>query len=195
MPRLIDYEQTTAALRADGLECLYYNSGAFGFPRDAATHTVGWIGPADGTIRPAARPLVRTVKPPHETRLAALTRLACDLIAVGPVWVLPKSHWHYEMNFGNAEWLPHQLEAIGIPPDDLRERNNGSAIEFTADERDALHTFLKTVLTHLANSDFALAFPGRPLICTVHHHKQLWWTTTDDEIHRTLQAVVAEDAG
>jgi hypothetical protein len=47
---------------------------------------------------------------------------------------------------------------------------------------------------NLAGSDFALAFPGRPVICTVHHHKQLWWTTTDPEIHKTLETVHATAA-
>jgi hypothetical protein len=46
------------------------------------------------------------------------------------------------------------------------------------------------LLGRLLGSDFMLAWPGRPAVCTVHHHKQLWWTTTDPELLAALEAMV-----
>jgi len=38
------------------------------------------------------------------------------------------------------------------------------------------------LLMMLSSSDFMIAFPGSPALCTLHHHKQLWWTSTDEKI-------------
>ena len=54
MPWIIDYDIVLAQMRQQRLKCLYYNGGAFGFSDPAAVKTVGWIGPEDSTIRPAA---------------------------------------------------------------------------------------------------------------------------------------------
>ena len=51
MPRIIDYELVLERMAADGMRCLYYNGGAFGFPADQTVHTLGWVGPADDSIR------------------------------------------------------------------------------------------------------------------------------------------------
>ena len=51
--------------------------------------------------------------------------------------------------------------------------------------------FVQQLLTNLAGSDFALAFPSRPVICTLHHHKQVWWTTTDPDLLILLEQLAA----
>ena len=38
--------------------------------------------------------------------------------------------------------------------------------------------------------DFALAFPGRPIVCTLHHHKQIWWTSSDRQLLSSLRELV-----
>jgi hypothetical protein len=49
-----------------------------------------------------------------------------------------------------------------------------------------MESLVSQLLTHLRTSDFMLAFPGGPVLCTVHHHKQLWWQTTDAGLHEAL---------
>jgi hypothetical protein len=188
LPTVIDYERVTAQLTAQGLECLYYNSGAFGFARGVATHPVGWIGPPDPTIRPAALEFARTIPPPYESNLAVLARRAWrEQLAAAPAWVMPKSHWHFELEFGSRAWMSALLEQVGVRPGDLEHRNNGAALEFTPDEGERFQAFVEGLLTNLAGSDFNVAWPGRAVVCTLHHHKQLWWITTDDTLAGALR--------
>ena len=188
MPRVIDYTQVAERMRAEGFVSLYHNSGAFGFAPDVTVHNFGWIGPDDPTIREAARAFVRQVPPPYEETLADMVvdvwtrHLPCD------AWLMPKSHWHYEMHFGNRDLLDPLLRVLGIDPGTLREQNNGAAIEFVVSERELLGETAKRLLGGLAGSDFALAFPARATVCTIHHHKQLWWQTTDTTVAAALRA-------
>ena len=92
---------------------------------------------------------------------------------------MPKSHWAYELDYGNGDWLPAVLEQIAIAPATLAGRNDASAVEFDANDAAAFGRTLQELLTQLHGSDFALAWPSHPLTCTVHHHGQLWWTSTD----------------
>src|SRR5438105_4156651 len=117
-------------MRRDGLRCLYHNSGAFGFDTGVTVEATGWVGPVDPTIRPAARPFVRPVAPPYELRLASLTGVAWRDVLAGAAWLMPKSHWAYELEFGSHAWLPGALSRIGIDPSQLAGRNNGSSIAF-----------------------------------------------------------------
>ena len=192
MPRVIDYPIVLDTMRRGGYASLYHNSGAFGFPADAhpPPRHVGWIGPADETIRPAARPLLRHVPPPFERNLAELAAVAWQQALPGNVWVMPRSHWAYELDFGSREWMPGLLGSIGIDAPALAPRNDGSAIEFAAEERDGFVRFVTGLLERLLGSDFALAFPGRAALCTVHHHKQLWWTTRDEAVLQALERLV-----
>ena len=43
----------------------------------------------------------------------------------------------------------------------------------------------------LSGSDFMIAFPGRPALCTLHHHKQLWWSSTDAKIMQAVEEIVS----
>ena len=186
MPAIVDYELVLQRMEADGFRSLYHNAGAFGFPRGADVKSIGWIGPPDESIRAEARPHVREVAPPYESTLARAAAQAWIDHLPGVVWVMPMSHWSYELDFGSRDWMPDALAAAGVDASQLAPRTNGAAIEFDVRERDALETLLTRLLENLRTSDFALAFPGRAARCTVHHHKQLWWQTTDAGLRDAL---------
>src|SRR5687768_7175188 len=101
VPKIVDYADVTARMAADGMRSLYFNSGAFGFAADQTVYTRGWIGPPDDSIREAAKPFVRQVTPPDEATLATLAARAWQELFHGDVWVLPMSHWAYELDFGS----------------------------------------------------------------------------------------------
>jgi hypothetical protein len=190
MPWIIDYQTVLEQLREQKLRCLYHNSGAFGFTDDVITHTRGWVGPDDQTIRPESRGLVRSVPAPFETNLAELTARAWTTLLPGKVWVMPKSHWAYELEFGSRDWMPALLEKIGVDPGMLIARNNAAAIEFSPDDHRGFSTFVAQLLMMLLGSDFLLVFSGRQTICTVHSHKQIWWTSSDLAIIEGLDRLV-----
>ena len=179
VPTIIDFERVLQRMEAEGFRSLYHNSGAFGFPRGADVKYTGWIGPADGSIRPEARPFLRQIPEPYEPNLA---RAAADVWTQrlpGAAWVLPMSHWSYELDFGSRDWMPAALDAVGVDGDALVTRANGAALEFEPAERAPFESLVAQLLGNLRTSDFMLAFPGRRVLCTVHHHKQLWWQSTD----------------
>lgn len=192
MARLIDYETVTQTLLGQGLKSLYYNSGSFGFPQGVATHTVAWIGPPDPTIRPEAASLTRPVPAPFEDNLARLAVRAWEELLPGNVWVTPRSHWAYELDFGSREWMPAALAEVGVDSAALQPLTNGAAIEFAAGEREPFAGLLRTLLERLSgSSDFQLSWPGGPVVCTVHHHKQLWWTTPDPALRAAIESLPA----
>lgn len=186
MPWIVDYARVMQQMREQGLVSLYYNSGAFGFPDGTPTHSVGWVGPDDPSLRPAARALARPVPAPHESELAARVLRAVRELLPGKVWLMPKSHWAYELDFGSRDWMPALFEHAGIDAGLLQPRTNAAAIEFDLHESDALLHVVEGLLRMLLGSDFALAFPGRPVVCTLHHHKQVWWTSTDPTLIESL---------
>ena len=190
MPRIIEYSVVRDTMLRQAFVLLYHNSGAFGFPPQATTRSVGWAGPPDETIRPAARALVRHVPPPFERNLAELAAVVWQEHLPGTAWVMPRSHWAYELDFGSRDWMPALLHAIDVRADELVNRNDGAAIEFDPPERGRFVTLVEGLLARLLGSDFALAFPGRDALCTVHHHKQLWWTTSSDPVLDALDRLV-----
>jgi hypothetical protein len=177
-------------MRGLKLRSLYYNSGAFGFNGNATTRSLGWVGPPDASIKQSALPLVRSVTQPYEQNLAALLLRAWREILPGRIWIMPKSHWAYELDFGSRDWMPALLEHVGIDPGLLQSRTNASAIEFSPDEADSLQHFVTRLLEMLQSSDFAAAFPGRRVSCTLHSHKQIWWTSADERISDALDKLV-----
>ena len=177
MPTILDYETVKQTLSGRGYVSLYHNSGAFGFSPDAQVHAVGWVEADDPTIRDAARALTRRVPSIIDLLPAALESLS------GDAWLMPKSHWHYELHFGNRELLE---EMLPVDVNSLRERNDGSAIAFTRSEHGQLVQLVGRLLDGLRGSDFMLAIPDASTLCTIHHHKQLWWQTTDASIHPIL---------
>lgn len=190
MPAIVDSSVVNEAMARRGLVSLYPGSGAFGFPASVATQSLGWIGPDDSTIREAARPFVRRVPPPHEANLAELAVRVWREQLPGSLWVLPKAHWAYELAFGSDAWMPGLLEFVGVAPADLADRHDGSALAFSPEEAPAAERFIVGLLRQLFGSDFLLAWPDHPAVCTVHHHKQLWWTTTDATFFAVLDARV-----
>lgn len=179
MPWIIDYQSVFEQLRGQGLCCAYPNSGAFGFlPEDEAV-TRGWIGGPDMTIKPALLSASRWIAPPLETNLARLAADFWQRTVGGRAWLMPASHWSYELNHGSRDWMPAIIEHIGLDPGLLQNRTNGAAIEFAAIEAKPFQYLLERLLEMLMGSDFMLAFPRMPVVCTVHHHKQLWWCTTE----------------
>ncbi len=190
MPLVVDYSLVLATLEADGHRCLYHNSGAFGFGPEDRVAYVGWIGRPDSTIRPAGRPFVRQFPQPFAEHLAIATTTAWHKFLSGNVWVMPKSHWSYELEFGNSAWLPQTLVDAGIEPDLLTPRNNGSALEFPIDESEPFRLFIQSLLENLQGSDFTLAFPGRGVIGTLHHHQQVWWQSRNPGLIDDLRTSV-----
>lgn len=190
MPRLIEYQHVLQRMADSGLRSLYYHSGAFGFDAAQPTHSFGWIGPPDPSIRDSARPFTRKAPKPYEASLASLAERAWQTLLTGPAWIMPKSHWAYELDFGSREWMPGLLAEIGISAAALAGKNDATAIEFSAVEATPMRRMVLGLLVSLHGSDFALAFPGRPVVCTIHSHKQLWWTTTDESMADGLDALL-----
>ena len=191
VPWIVDYTQVVEQMTRQRLRCLYYNSGAFGFDPGIVTESVGWIGPDDPSLRPAARAIARPVPPPYETQLADRVVRAWQEHLPGKAWLMPKSHWAYELDFGSAQWMPALLENAGVDPGLLQPRTNAAAIEFSPSESPALHRVVEGLLRMLLGSDFALAFPNHPVTCTLHHHKQVWWTSSDAALIRLLDSTGA----
>jgi len=189
VPWIIDYPVVLEQMREQRFKSLYYNSGAFGFPQDVQTHIVGWLGPPDPTIKAQVSDLGQHVPEPHEENLARLLRRAWEQHFPGRAWVMPMSHWSYELDFGSRDWMPALLEHVGIDPGLLTTRNNAAAIEFAPDEPAMLEHFVTRLLQMLQQSDFAIAFPRFPVVCTLHHHKQLWWQTSDERLGDALRAL------
>ena len=186
VPTIVDYERVLQRMEAEGFRSLYHNSGAFGFARGADVKYAGWVGPADASIRAEARAFLRQIVPSYAENLARGAGDVWTEHLPGPAWVMPMSHWSYELDFGSRDWMPAALNAVGVDGDELVTRANGAALEFGAGERMLLEPLLAQLLSNLRTSDFMLAFPGRPALCTVHHHKQLWWQTTDGSLYAAL---------
>ena len=190
----MDFDRVVESMTSEGFRSLYHNSGAFGFARGTDVHYAGWIGPPDASIRAEMRPLLRQVPPPYEANLAGAAGEVWTLKLPGAAWIMPMSHWSYELDFGSREWMPAALDAIGVNGTELSYRANGAAVEFQVGERAAMESLVAALLANLRTSDFMLAFPGRPALCTVHHHKQLWWQTTDPTLHAELRTVGSSNA-
>jgi len=187
VPWIVDYEQVLEQMRGQDLRCLYHNSGAFGFAPGTTVESVGWMGPDDPSLRPEARALVCRVDPPDERRLTDLVGRAWQTLLPGKAWLMPGSHWAYELDFGSRDWMPALLEHAGVDAGLLQSRANAAAIEFSLRELPAFCHVVQGLLRMLLGSDFALAFPGRAAVCTLHHHKQVWWTSPDRQLVEALR--------
>jgi hypothetical protein len=187
VPRIVEYPELLGAMHALQLRSLYYNSGAFGFEPAVDAKSVGWICAEDSSLRPEARQLAQLVPTPAARELPGLLTRAVTELLYGPIWVMPKSHWAFELDFGSKAWMPQALGEVGVDASLLEQRTTGDAIEFGADEVPLLTSFVTQLMTNLTGSDFALAAPGKPIVCTLHHHKQVWWTTTDLALLQSLQ--------
>jgi len=188
MPRIIAYADVLKQLQSQRMRCVYHNSGAFAFV-DQPVVTVGWIGPEDGSIRAEMREMTIPVVQPYETTLAALARAAWQKHLPGVAWVMPKSHWGFELSDGSRDCMPGALNELGIATAEFAVRSDASAIEFASQESDRFETFVAALLRGLRVSDFAIAFPDAPVLGTIHHHKQLWWQTPNENLGKSLRAL------
>jgi hypothetical protein len=175
VPKIIDYDEVLARMTAAGAKCVYPNSGAFGFAAGEAGRIVGWVGAADSTIRPGLAAEMVHFEPPSADNMAR--RLVETWLSEypGPLWLVPKSHWSFELQHGNGPWLSPLLIDAKIDPAALQERTNAAAIEFPPAEADFLPPIVAALLQRLTQSDFAILFPGRSVLVTLHHHGQVWW--------------------
>lgn len=175
MPRLIDYPTVLQTMTAAGCRCVYYNAGAFTPGRQDEIGITGWIGPDDPTIRLDLPAAIERVEPPYGANLSEKLAAAWLADYAGPAWVMPASHWAYELDFGSVAWLPAALREVGIDPAVLKLFTRADALEFQPTDRAAFVGFVTALLDQLAASDFTVVFPGRRAVVTLHHHKQVWW--------------------
>ncbi len=191
MATIIDYAKVLERLTGQGLHCNYPNGGAFGYTLESRPRIRAWIGPDDATIRPALKSHTRKVALPYEATLANLVLRAWREVLPGVVWMMPGSHWSFELRHGAADWLPEVIRNIGLDPVAIAARTDGSAVEFVEGESESFATFLQSLLEKLHGSDFFMAFPGHPIIGTVHHHKQIWWVTPQKGLEDALDGICA----
>jgi len=178
----IEYKIALHRLEQQGLVCNYFNGGAFGFAKGAEVNVLGWIAGDDPTIHPQLRAYIRQFPPPQEQNMARAASAVWVNELAGPAWIMPLSHWAFELDFGGKNWLPTLIKSIGIDPTVLASRSDASPLEFQPPDQPHLLRFVQTLLENLASSDFMLAFPSHPALCTIHHHKQLWWTSPDKRL-------------
>jgi hypothetical protein len=190
MPKVIDYAVVLAQLRQQGLKSLYHNSGAFWFLDGVETFSRGWIGAADASISETATPLVRHAAEPFAENLASLLVQFWQRRPSGAIWIMPKSHWAYELQFGSREWLAKLLEGVGIDSGMLSPLNHAAAIEFEFAESARVQQVVQALLDHLVGSDFQLVFADCRTICTIHSRTQLWWTTVDAAVAAELDLLL-----
>lgn len=192
MPTLVEYDDVLARMSELRMRCQYFNSGAFSPAPGEPMHFGGWIGPEDVTIRPAAREQARRIAEPYPQTLAGLVGRAWKEIIGGPVWLMPRSSWAFELDFGSKDWLPDALRLAGFDSAILEGRTNAPAVALSQDEFSSAMHLIETALEKLAGSDFALAFPDRPIVCTLHHHKQVWWIGGDADLISRVIALSPE---
>src|SRR5215204_2958909 len=113
---IIEYPNALRELGQQGLVCNYFNGGAFGFARGVNVHVCGWIAADDATIHPQLRPLVRHIPPPAEEKMSLAATTAWQKEFPGPAWIMPLSHWAFELDFGSKSWLPDFIQSISFDP-------------------------------------------------------------------------------
>ena len=183
---VIEYAEVLQRMTDRGFRCNYPNGGSFSFDPKTPTHTRAWIGPPDSTIRPEFSKLILMVEPQYESNLTNGFLRVWKELAPGRLWVMPMSHWHFELNFGSREWLPGLLQKIGVDPEVFIHRSDAAALEFSPEQTEPLAQLVQGLLENLLASDFTIAFCDWPVLCALHHHKQLWWTTADETLAQRL---------
>jgi hypothetical protein len=175
VPWIIDYQTVLERMLGMKLVCGVMASGAFAFPPGSSPRTVVWATPQAALLpKPEG---ATTILFADEADLAERAVDVWQTQLQGPAWVLPVSHWAYELDYGSREWLPPLLERLDL--DLLAGRPNAAALEFSRHETERLRLLTDRLLQMLMGSEFLLAFPAQPVLCTVTHEKQLRWTSTD----------------
>jgi hypothetical protein len=191
LPTIIEYSTVLETLERSGLKCVYPFSGAFGLASHAPPLITGWRGGDDSTIHPEMLKFTHMVPAPAPKSLAGLLERAWTKYLTGPMWLMPASHWAFELQFGGVDWLPAMLEAAGIDPQTLRPLSDGSAIQFQSSETEPMLRMMETLFDRMTASDFTAAFPGKAAVALLHHHQQIWWQTSDRGIWESLEGMIS----
>ena len=186
MPNIIDYRTVLERLEGSGMVCNYHSSGAFGYPEQTPTEVLAWVGPIDTTIKPEFRERARLVEEPFAQNLAHLVDRAWREALGGVAWLMPASHWAYELNFGGGEWLARLLSEAGVDPKILAERTEASAVEFSPLESEPFYRTIEGLLRQMSESDFMAVWPDEGVLAQLHHHKQIWWVARGDAAGKRL---------
>ncbi len=189
MPRIVEYPVVLDRMRQETFRCLYHNSGAFGFPPEPPVHTFAWIGPEDPSLRASAKPFTSPIDPPYIPNLMRFFSAAWRDHLRGNLWLMPMSHWAFELGHNHAPWLADALRTIDVDPTGLESLNNAAAIEFPPEEEADFTMLAGVLLANLRGSDYMIAFPAKPALCMLHHHQQLWWTTPDANLIAALRQI------
>jgi hypothetical protein len=186
MPTIIDYRTVLERLEQAGMVCNYHGSGAFGYPEHVSTQVLAWVGPIDVTIRPEFRERARLVEEPFAENLARLVDRAWREALAGVVWLMPASHWAYELTFGGGTWLVQLLGDVGVDPTTLAGRPDASAVEFAPVEGEAFYRIVEGLIRQMGESDFVAVWPDAGVLAHLHHHKQVWWVAPDNDAGRRV---------
>lgn len=198
MPVIIDYSIVRQTLQAAGLECLYHNSGSWGYPPPAHStspspspllgkeiFTLGLLLADDPTLRQQARPMAKLIDKPVPASLAYHVLGALAGLSQ-PLWLMPGSHWAYELTFGTPP-MTDWLEQAGLTDaQQLTARNDGSAVAFSPAEFSKLAGVLSQFWSFRTDSDYRLYAPNGQAIVHVHHHRQAWVLTPNEGIIKIL---------
>ena len=114
---------------------------------------------------------IARVAAPYELNLSNALVRAWQKYLPGVAWVLPKSHWSFELHHAQRPALHEALRTLQIDIADLAPLPNAAAIAFEPDEADTFGPFVETILAQDVASDFAVLFPNHPAVVTLHHHK------------------------
>src|ERR1051325_9035643 len=114
------------------------------------TRITGWTAGEDPTIRPELRSSIHAFAPGATEKMAASASAAWSNYLPGPAWIMPLSHWAFELDFGSKAWLPTLLKSVHVEPYPLADRTDASPLEFQPGEQADLTRFLQTLLDQLA---------------------------------------------
>lgn len=177
MPWIIDYPLVLDVMRDQGLQCRYFNSGAFAFPPPVRVREIEWQAPS--------------------AELATRVVRAWRAASPGAAWLMPMSHWQHAFGQPGGERLAAAIESAGVDPGQLTHRPNASAIEFADTDADAgaLERLIERLLTPPQASDYTIAFPRRPVLCELAGptgaSARAGWRVAEDEIVRKITEAVA----
>ncbi len=101
------------------------------------TRSVGWVGPPDPTIRPAARTLARHVPPPYEPNLADLATSAWLDHLPGPAPRVAQESLGVRAGLRPAWWMPSALRDVGVDAQSLVAETTGVELEFQPADAEA----------------------------------------------------------
>lgn len=189
MAAIVDYAIVLQTLTAQGLKCLHYNGGVFGFLQDTPVRHVGWLTGDDPTLTAVARASAHLVSPPTSSTLSRGLIETWTSNLAGPLWILPGSHWAYELTYGGQKKLADLLNRLSIAPDSLSNRTTADAIAFELSDIEPAMAFCTHLLDLLNVTDFTAIWPQSRVTALLHHHRQIWWTLPENWQNEAAESV------